>query len=116
MASIDEQIEAAPFTPQKAGMSASNFPVDIFKPKGNAMPINSPNGRRMPVARRIRIGVVEESNALMTRGVKRPKIIKTTHSNNRRTAECQLGFTKFDVVKLPIPPESNNVKRTTDKA
>jgi len=97
-------------------MSASNFSVDIFKPKGNAMPINSPNGKRIPVARRIRTGVVEEPNALTTRGVKRPKTNKMMHSNNRRTAECQLGFNKFDVVKLPIPPESNNVKRTTDKA
>ena len=97
-------------------MSASNFPVDIFKPKGNAMPINSPNGNRIPIARRIRTGVMDELNALMTRGVKRPKIIKMMHSDNSRTAVCQLGFNNFDVVKLPIPPESNKVKRTTDKA
>ena len=97
-------------------MSASKFPVAIFKPKGNAMPINSPNGKRMPVARRIRTGVVEEANALMAWGVKRPKTNKMMHSNKRRAAERRLGFDKFDVVKLPIPPESNSVKRTTDKA
>ena len=60
------------------------------------MPINSPNGNRIPIARRIRTGVMDEANALMTRGVKRPKIIKMMHSDNRRTAECQLGFNNFD--------------------
>ena len=80
------------------------------------MPINIPGGKSIAIASMIRTGVVEEANAVMAYGVIIPNTNKLIQRNNKRAPAERFGDMNFDVVKLPMPPDSNSVNRTTDKA
>ena len=58
----EAQTDVAPFIPQSQGVREADLVDANFIPKGNGMPMNSPKGKSMPTATRIRAVVVEPWN------------------------------------------------------
>ncbi len=58
-ASTEAQTDVAPLIPQSKEVKVGDLIDAIFIPRGNAIPINSPSGKRIPTAARIRTGVTD---------------------------------------------------------
>jgi hypothetical protein len=83
-ANTEAQTEAAPLIPQSQGVKAGDFARPSPIPMGNGIPIKKPMGKRVAVANRIRMGVVDASKARITWGVIVPNAAKTQRSVRSR--------------------------------
>src|SRR4029077_15259935 len=101
------------------GAKADDLTAAAFIPKGNAIPIKKPKGKRIVLATRMRRDVVELAKARNAGGVAIPKLNSTKISKNSGSSGTFLATTVRPihwVKRLPRPLEISKTKSTTDSA
>ena len=82
----EAQTDVAPFIPQSQGVKEADLVDANSIPRGNAIPINSPIGKSITVATKIRGMVINHWNPLIAYGVAFPKIASVDTRRIRRTS------------------------------
>ena len=93
-ANTEAHTEVAPLMPQSQGVSVVDLLEATFIPRGKAMPMNSPMGKSMPKAKKMRMYVFNPWNLLMRPGVSHPSktriIRRADNSSNGEPEESGL--------------------------
>jgi hypothetical protein len=82
-ATTEAQTDVAPLIPHNQGVKEGDLAAAALMPSGKAVPINTPIGKRIPVATAMRTAVTDPANLPMACGVRTPNAANAQSSRNR---------------------------------